>query len=240
MLMNSGALIALAAILLPILRMLFTTTTELVTWFGYARSVLELLYYLSGIAIAVAAFWGLKQLTISKQIARENAKREAYKLAADECRYYAKEIVPLMAALRDSITSKNLRSFTNRTFTVANGEITTHNFDLTLLQRELPQISSEIVFYLNAMEAFAIFFVSGVASEEIGYRETGTAFCGGAQEFMPAIFMMRLRDIRFESIVRLFEIWNGRQHAEKIATQMKALEDAAKRVNKETIRPIGT
>src|SRR5580700_3378773 len=111
MLMNSGALIALAAILLPISRMLFTTPTELVTWFGYARSVLELLYYLSGIAIAVAAFWGLKQLTISKQIARENAKREAYKLAADECRYYAKEIVPLKAALRDSITSKNLRSF---------------------------------------------------------------------------------------------------------------------------------
>jgi hypothetical protein len=231
---------ALWAILMAILRILSTATMDLSTWFGYARNVLELLYYVSGIAVAVGVFWGLKQLTISKQIARENAKREAYKLAAEECRYYATEIVPLMATLKNSITSKKLRSFVNRAFSVENGEITTHNFDLTLLHIELPHISSEIVAYLNAMEAFAIFFTSGVAAEEIGYRETGTAFCGGAQEFMPAIFIMRLVNVRFESIVRLYEIWNGRQHAEKISTQMKALEKAAKRVHKETIRPIGT
>jgi hypothetical protein len=216
------------------------TTLDLPTWFGYARSVLELLYYLSGIVIAVAASWALKQLTISKQIARENAKREAYKLAADECRHFAKEVVPLKATLTNSVRAKNVRSFANRTFTIEKGEITTHNFDRALLSKELPQISDELTAYLNALEAFAIFFASGVAAEEIGYRETGTAFCAGAQEFMPAIFMARSWDVRYESVVRLYEMWSGRQQSEKISTQMKALENAAKRLPKEGIKAIGT
>jgi hypothetical protein len=63
-------------------------------WFATLRDILELLYFVSGIAIAVAAFWGLKQLQISKQIARTNATREAIKLAADQCRHYAETSVP--------------------------------------------------------------------------------------------------------------------------------------------------
>jgi hypothetical protein len=207
-------------------------------WFGYVRQALELLYYLSGIAIAVAAFWGLKQLTITRQIARVNAKRESYKLAADECRHFAKDVVPLRPALEKQIKEKNIQSFANRHFAVEQGEITKHDFDLALLRKEMPEIANELVAYLNAAEAFAIFFASGVAAEEIGYRETGTAFCDATARYMPAIFFMRSINIRFESVVKLFEIWHGRQEAEKISKQMKALEDAAKHLPKETIKPI--
>lgn len=209
-------------------------------WFGYVRQILELLYYLSGVAIAVAAFWGLRQLTITKRIARLNAMREAYKLAADECRHFAQEVVPLETSLVKQIKEKNLQSFANRHFVVEQGEIKKHNFDLTLLQKEIPGISHELIAYLNAMEAFAIFFASGVAAEEIGYRETGTAFCNAVERYIPAIFLTRLVNIRFESIIKLYEIWHGRQAAEKISTQMKALDAAAKLLPKETIRPIGT
>lgn len=105
-----------------------------------------------------------------------NAKRESYKLAGDECRHSAKNVVPLRPKLEKQIKDKTVQSFTNRNFVVEQGEITKHNFDLALLQKEMPQISHELVGYLNASEAFAIFFASGVAAEEIGYRETGTAF----------------------------------------------------------------
>jgi hypothetical protein len=43
-------------------------------WFVYVRQDLELLYYLSGIVIAIAAVRGLSQLTITREIARVNAK----------------------------------------------------------------------------------------------------------------------------------------------------------------------
>lgn len=209
-------------------------------WFGYAQQVLELLYYLSGVAIAVAAFWGLRQLTISKRIARENATREAYKLAADNCRYFAREVVPLHGLLAKLIKEKSLQSFEKRHFLLERGEIKNHNFDLAQLQKELPIMSEELISYLNAMEAFAIFFASGVAAEEIGYRETGTTFCNAVEYFMPALFATRLINVRFESIFKLFEIWRDRQKAEKISTQMKALENDAKHLSRETIKPIGT
>lgn len=48
---------------------------------------------ISGVAIAVAVFWGLQQLKISKEIAKLNATREAFRLAADECRHFAQDVV---------------------------------------------------------------------------------------------------------------------------------------------------
>jgi hypothetical protein len=209
-------------------------------WFGNVRQVLEVLYYLSGIAIAVAAFWGLKQLSISKKIARENATREAYKLAADNCRYFAKEVVPLQTLVVKLIKERSLQSFASPHFVAEQAEIKGQNFDLTLLQREFLSVGDEIIAFLNPMEAFAIFFASGVAAEEIGYRKTGTSFCGAVERYMPAIFLARLANVRYESIVKLYEIRHGRQLGEKISTQMKALEDAASRLPKETIKPIGT
>jgi hypothetical protein len=208
-------------------------------WFTYLRQVLELLYYLSGVAIAFAAFWGLKQLTISKKIARENATREAYKLAADNCRYFAREVVPLQKPLFTQIMEKGIKSFQDRHFLLEYGEIKNHNFDLELLKKEIPSIDHELVSFLNAMEAFALFFASGVAAEEVGYRETGTTFCHAVEYLMPALFSWRSVNVRFDSTFKLYEIWRDRQKAENISTQMKALENDAKRLSKETIKPIG-
>jgi hypothetical protein len=57
---------------------------------------------------------------------------------------------------------------------------------------------------------------------------------------MPAIFFFRSFNVRYESVGKLFEIWHGRQEAEKISKQLKTLKDAAKHLTKETIKPIGT
>jgi len=208
--------------------------------FDHVRQALELLYYISGIVIAIAAIRGLRQLTITRDISRENAKREAYKLAADECRHFAQDIVPLGTTLHNHINEKNIQSFAHPSFVVTRGEIEKHNFNLMILQKEIPIITLDLITYLNAMEAFAIFFASGVAAEEIGYRETGTSFCSAVERYMPAVWAMRQVNVRYESTVRLYEIWHARQEAEKISKQMKALEEAAKRLPKETIKPIGT
>jgi hypothetical protein len=209
-------------------------------WFVYVRQALELLYYLSGIVIAIAAIRGLSQLTITREIARVNAKREAYKLAADECRNFAAVVVPLQGTFDAHMQGKNLQSLLNPHFVIENGEIANHNFNLALLNSEYPIMGYPLVSFLNAIEAFAIFFASGVATEEIGYRETGTSFCSYVERLMPAIFMMRSINVRYESTIKLYEIWHGRQEREKISAQMRELESAAKRLPNERIKPIGT
>jgi len=216
--------------------------TLLGNWFCYARQVLELLYYFSGVAIAVAAFWGLRQLTISKQIAKMNAKREAFKLAADECRYYAKEVVPLMTRCASEYNRLGLTFLSiPPQFTIENGEIVKHNFDVKLLDAEVPRILEPLVTYLNAGEAFAIFFTSGVADEDIAFQETALSFCKATIFYMPAYFQMRRTNAaRFESSIKLFDLWNKRLIAKAMSPAIKSMEDFLKAVSNEKIKPIGT
>lgn len=211
-------------------------------WFAAIRSLLELLYFASGIAIAVAAFWGLKQLRISKQIARTNARREAFKLAADECRFYAKEVVPLANKFATEYKQLGLTCLSGPSqFRIEKGEIVGHSFPVDLLQKEIPKIAESLVECLNAVEAFALFFTSGVADDDLGFQETAISFCKLTAQHMGAYFHMRhINAARYESTIKLFEIWQKRLQANAASLAMKPLGDLIRTVGKERIRPIGT
>ena len=72
--------------------------------------------------------------------------------------------------------------------------------------------------------------MSGVADEEIGYRETVFSFCNAVQSFMPLIYQLRVTNAgRFESTVKLYEIWNGRLFAKMSRLELKKLQEAVKK-----------
>src|SRR5205085_10170491 len=123
------------------------------------------------------------------------------KLAAQLCTYYAESVMPLHAKAIADYKRLNLGFLEvppregKSPFTVKDGEIVDHTFNLKQLAEELPRLQSaeaprmnSAVVYLNSLEAFAIPFTAGVADEDIGYRETARPFCQGAQLYMPAIF----------------------------------------------------
>jgi hypothetical protein len=65
------------------------------------KSFFEFIYFLTGIGILIAAFKAVgqvriasEQLDATRQFAKENAKREAVRLAGDHCRYFAETVVP--------------------------------------------------------------------------------------------------------------------------------------------------
>ncbi|MEK5374521.1 hypothetical protein [Paenibacillus sp. FSL P2-0173] len=57
------------------------------------RSVLEITYFITSSLLFIIAIIGLQQLSIARNSAKMNAKREAYKLAAEQCSYYLEVIV---------------------------------------------------------------------------------------------------------------------------------------------------
>ena len=70
------------------------------------KSFFEFLYFVAGVAICGAAIYAAKQvriaseqLKITKEIAERSARRESVKLASDECRYYAEQVVPAWETL---------------------------------------------------------------------------------------------------------------------------------------------
>jgi hypothetical protein len=203
-------------------------------WLATTRAILELLYFASGVAIAIFAFLGLRQvklgleqLRITKEIANTNAKREAVKLAAEQCRYFAEDCVRAMTEAHDEYHKKGFKFLTPHPaqgqppFLLQNGEIISHSFDLKALNDEMLECGS-VVLYLNSLEAFAIPFAAGLANEDIGFTETARPFCQGLQEAMPALFQLRQTNRgRYESAVKLYEMWSRRLAAEAAAPVMQ-------------------
>lgn len=206
------------------------------------RSILELLYFASGITIAVAAVWGLQQLRITRQIARTGAKREALKFAAERCQYFAEHAVPTGARTANEYNQLGLKflGVTNK-WSIQNGEIVNHNFDPKLIGAEFPKVGAVLVDDLNTLEAFAIPFAAGVADDDLGYQETAIAFCQRVKTYMPAYFhLRRIRDARYESTIKLFDMWNKRLTATAVASAMKPMQEFLRSVENERIKLIGT
>jgi hypothetical protein len=213
-------------------------------WFATTRAILELLYFASGLVIAVAAVWALSQIRLTKQIAKGNARRESVKLAADLCRYFAESVVAVWAKANDDYTKSGLKCLSvsppqgQPPFVIQDGEIVGHHFNLKQLAEDSPKFNSAIN-YLNALEAFAIPFAAGVADEDIGYRETARPFCQGVTVYMPVIFHLRATNAgRFESIVRLYATWSKRLAAEMTAPVMKVMQQLAQEAGKDRIKPL--
>jgi hypothetical protein len=92
--------------------------TQLDSWLTLLRPILESLFFLATIALAIFAFKGLKQLKptliqleITREIANKNTQREAFKLAAEQCRYYGDYIVPLQSKAREECNELKITCF---------------------------------------------------------------------------------------------------------------------------------
>lgn len=162
-------------------------------WYLYLRAILELLYFLAGLGIAIGVYLGLQQLELTKELADASNKREAVKLAAQQCKYFADELVPAFDSLAAEY-KKNALTFIavhlNRqppTYMLKDGKFIKHDFNMNLLQAEMPKVEYSIVISLNAAESFAIPFAAGVADDEIGFQETAAAFCALLNAYMPAL-----------------------------------------------------
>jgi len=188
---------------------------------------LELLYYVAGIAIAVFAYKGLEQLTIAKQTAVNSATPESFKLAAEQCRYFAEIVLPAGTAAVNAIRAQPSVAtlFTAVNFTVSQGQIQKHNFSLKSLNSELPKVMDPLVDFVNKMEAFAMFFTARVADETVAYRETAIPFSEMCALAIPMIYFLRENNRgRYDSTIELLEIWHNRLRADKLTKDMVAIE----------------
>lgn len=217
-----------------------------------AKSILESLYFLAGIAIAVAAFKGLGQLNIgldqlkaTREIAKKNAQREALKFAAERCQYFADFVVPAQEAFVEAYKATKCTFYSKLgKFSVKGGEIIpSMGFDEALFDSESPRLRVTIPTFLNTLEAFAIPFIARVADDDLGYQETGIAFCAMVRDTLILLFKVRQRDYsgRYESTVQLYERWNDRRIAEELGQKLKkAEEDVKQRTKPQKIEPLGT
>jgi hypothetical protein len=202
--------------------------------------LLEDLYFIAGIAIALLAAIGLRQLTLTRSglqltqsLAQDGQRREALKLATDQCRYFAEMLLPEWKKLNERLAAGAYRhviqgvDLLNPRFTVKNNFIAIPNFDQKRTLDELHRL--EAIDFMNLIEAFAIFFGTGMATDDVGYYETGIPFLQIMQQFMPAFLAIRqAQSGRYLSAVSLYERWQARYIKEQLTFIRNTLDERIK------------
>ena len=202
-------------------------------------NILELIYFLSGPAILVVAIIGLKQITISKENRQISSTREAYKLAADQCRIYVSEIIPLMNNLDKKIKAENIDYFEKSKVIIKNNRISVEPYIADGSLKKVDICLSELNDVWNHLETFSLFFASGIASEKVGFMSVGHTFVNNVKKILP-FFIRVSNEGEYQPIYTLFGIWHSRIEKEKLIRQKSEIEKKLKGNSEIILDPIGT
>lgn len=185
------------------------------------KPIVELLYFISGIGLAVFAYYGLQQIAVMKSTSATQARRDALQLTSEQCTLYFEKIIPLQNAFLESLKSKNIEYFEGWSVEISGNKITA--------KRKSPPDSEGLLIvaanlaFLNNMEAFSVYFTSKVADEIIAYHTLGKTFLGTVEKLMPWILHCR-EDGYYKNIVELFVLWHVRAENEKLMAEKDSIE----------------
>jgi hypothetical protein len=201
---------------------------------------LELLYLASGPVLAFFAYKALDQIKTTKEIAKTNSKREAYKVTIDECRHYTNEIIPLVNKL-DKLVDEHKIEYISKSQVIAGYdsfrvipfcEDPNHNEKFDIIIEDACHLA-------NKLEDFATFFTSGIADESLAYSSLAYTYCNTIKKYADLV-TNEPGEHHKDNVLKLFFIWNNRLEKEKLILD-KAKIDAQIQINKDaSIKPIGT
>lgn len=213
----------------------------------HSKSVLENIYYLSGVIIAILGFAVIIQLKLTKKAIITSSQRQAAELAGKQVEIYSnvikdqdeiflyeneKKIEPKKIIGLKKFDENELEKIIGKKALIDNKLFLLENLDYTKM------ISNS----LNSMEAFATYFASGIANEEIAFSALGSSFCFSVEKYSLIICVSRndKDDLTYNNIVKLYDIWNSRIKSQKIINDLEKNKVELLKLKKEKIDILGT
>lgn len=188
------------------------------------RDVLELVYFVSGgPLLAIIAAIGLQQLRIAKNSAKMNAKRDAYRLAAERVDFYLREVIPALNKLDIKIAELKIESISKSTsFEISGGEISIKINRDPNLAKALLDLGNGATDAFNKLEAFSVPFVSGLADGDVAYNSVGTTFMYSVER---NLWMLAIcGDAYYKSVSSLFCLWYLKKSSSALLQEKEELE----------------
>lgn len=238
--------------------------SALPAWWLTVRSILEALYFASGVAIAIAAFKALDQirlargqltvaadaLAVAKGDIALRVQREAIVQAAQQCDRFADEIIPRLYAWQQAIREAGGTS--DERWQLNDQEFAWTSFaDRKAAEKwqkdpKTDGASNPAIKALNGMEAFAVYFVKGAADETVAFPSAGKVFCDYVEALAPILVALiekgkneYLISGPFENVVSLYKLWSVRVKRGKLEEEAKGLGLTVEGERK-SLRPIGS
>jgi hypothetical protein len=207
------------------------------------KSLLENLYYLSGILILISIVIGLFQLSIAKKTLNINSQREAASLAVKQIDVYMTQIIPLQNKLYNIEQEKKISKIK-----IDIGEFNSQYLIKKMGKEEFSKavnsrmdVVGEIVGVLNIMEAFSVYFVRGVADEEIAFSSVGATFIHSVESLYFDIAILNIdKADSFQNLIKLYEIWSKKNQVNNLQKAKIILTEQIAKIIPPIIKPIGT
>lgn len=204
---------------------------------SHIRPYFELIYFVSGPFIALAAIYGLNQLRIMKQDMRLRNERAAKEKAIEACREY-EVYASLYNAFSSEREAKNISTYTGPLGDFSPDSIPADR--IPMIQKLFDEPGS-LTAVLNKLESVAATFVSGVADEEIGYGIIGRSFCHNVESLYDIISACRVDSASpyLGTITSLYRIWASRLSKAELTASKNAIDARLKDIPDLRIPPIG-
>lgn len=194
---------------------------------------LELASWLSNIVLCIVAIIGVKQIKAAvdqakcalqqvrltaqqiDQARKESelrAKRDSIASALDQCERFAATMIPNMAKLHTELTKQG---YVARKEIDASFPYVPPSLDpiaQKVWMNNLDGVRMDILNALNEHEAFAMYFVNGLADERVAFAPTGQSYCMACELLASFIGLYRDKpgfDYCY-NLVKLYQYWKTR------------------------------
>lgn len=208
------------------------TPEPVLSTFMTVRNWLEVLYFGAGILVPILAAFALRQiqlakdqLVVTKKIARTSAKRESYRAAIEQCEALSRLVVPVDFKI-DKFIEENEVTF----FEKAKFEFTEKGFRVDLAEvkdediEKLNEIAPLLSDLTNSLEVFAIYFLAGIAYEEIGFHSQGKYFVEKAEMVAKIVAVCDHGHDECQHIWPLHKKWKDRIEHQRLVIEKRKID----------------
>lgn len=230
-------------------------TVDAPSFFSQLRDWLEILYFASGVVVMILVGFGLWQLKLakdqislakdqletSKNIFKTQSKRAAIEAAVVECRRYSETIIPDSLALDKFCKDHGITYFEDVVFnkTEDGFSVSAKNVKKEDVEK-LAEAEELINRYMNGLESYALFFLSGIADENIAFHTNGKQFIQSAEKGFKIFPITNIEKEDAEPIKALYYMWHKKLEAKRLKIQRKEIDKKLSGYSDKAIKPIGT
>ncbi|MDT3280686.1 hypothetical protein [Shewanella scandinavica] len=214
-----------------------------IQWIDAVSPYLEFVYFLSAPVVAFCAYKALEQIKVGKKATQTSSERESYRLAAERCEYFHKEVSPEIEKFSRLLKEKEIKFLSQCKVTIDGKKI---KFEPSKDKEQLKKLVAELEHFhelFNKLELFAMYFTSRIADEELAYHSLGSSYCRLVEKLIPLLVMKFYKE-ECKHIMGLFFLWNPRiqklkdqKRINELQKELSEMKD--KEYDDKTVKPIG-
>lgn len=206
------------------------------------RPYLELIYFVTGgPLLAIFAFLALRQITVAKETSRIASQREAYRLASEQIRFYVDQVVPAINEFDKLVKGNNAEGILDAEIVIESEAIRVARAPSAIGADALAKFRTVLPAFavvVNRLEAFSIFFTSGVAAEGVAYSSVGSTFERTVRRLLPLI-IVQASGKNYENTLKLFLLWHNRLEKERLEEESSNIQNKLASLQDKKITPVG-